>query len=71
MRTIVFSSQTYDRDSFLAADCPTDIELHFLKPARLTLDTAALADSHEVVCAFINDDSAPRCWSDWPPAAPA
>jgi D-lactate dehydrogenase len=59
MRTIVFSSQTYDRDSFLAADCPANLELHF-QPARLSLDTAALADQHEVVCAFINDDlSAP------------
>ncbi|MGY2437118.1 2-hydroxyacid dehydrogenase, partial [Escherichia coli] len=30
------------------------------QPARLNLDTVALADKHEVVCAFINDDlSAP------------
>jgi D-lactate dehydrogenase len=59
MRTLVFSSQTYDRDSFLAAACPAGIELHF-QAARLSLDTAALADRHEVVCAFINDDlSAP------------
>ena len=59
MRTLVFSSQTYDRDSFLGAECPTGIELHF-QPARLNLDTAALAEQHEVVCAFINDDlSAP------------
>ena len=55
MRTIIFSSQTYDRESFLNADCPAEIELHF-QPARLSLDTAALADRHEVVCAFINDD---------------
>ncbi len=59
MRTLVFSSQTYDRDSFLAVDCPGGIELHF-QQARLSLDTAALAEHHEVVCAFINDDlSAP------------
>ena len=57
MRTILFSTQTYDRDSFLA--CSSDLDLHF-QPARLTLDTAALAQSHAVVCAFINDDlSAP------------
>ena len=55
MRTILFSSQTYDRDSFLAADLPADIELHF-QSARLSLDTVALAEQHEVVCAFINDD---------------
>ncbi|EJM53617.1 2-hydroxyacid dehydrogenase [Pseudomonas sp. KB_15] len=55
MRTILFSSQTYDRDSFLAAELPAGIELHF-QAARLSLDTAALAEHHEVVCAFINDD---------------
>jgi D-lactate dehydrogenase len=55
MRTLIFSSQTYDRESFLAAHLPANLELHF-QPARLSLDTAALADGHEVVCAFINDD---------------
>ena len=59
MRTILFSSQTYDRDSFTAAAQDDGNELHF-QPARLTLDTAALAHDHEVVCPFINDDlSAP------------
>ncbi|MCD5986940.1 2-hydroxyacid dehydrogenase [Pseudomonas sp. CDFA 553] len=59
MRTLIFSSQTYDRDSFLAARLPESLQLHF-QPARLTMETAALADGHEVVCAFINDDlSAP------------
>ncbi|MFP3851916.1 2-hydroxyacid dehydrogenase [Pseudomonas sp. W5-01] len=59
MRTLVYSSQTYDRESFLGAQTVPDIELHF-QPARLTLDTVALADQYEVVCAFINDDlSAP------------
>jgi D-lactate dehydrogenase len=59
MRTLLYSSQTYDRDSFLSADVPADIELHF-QPARLTLDTVALADQYPIVCAFINDDlSAP------------
>ena len=59
MRTILFSSQAYDRDSFTAALQNDGIELHF-QPARLSLDTAALAHGHEVVCPFINDDlSAP------------
>lgn len=59
MRTLIFSSQTYDRDSFLAARLPDNLQL-FFQPARLTLETVALADGHEVVCAFINDDlSAP------------
>lgn len=57
MRTILFSTQTYDRDSFLA--CSSDLDLHF-QPARLTLDTAALAQGHAVVCAFINDDLSAR-----------
>jgi len=55
MRTMLFSSQTYDRDSFLGATPSAGNELHF-QPARLSLDTVALADHHEVVCAFINDD---------------
>ncbi|MBC3951805.1 2-hydroxyacid dehydrogenase [Pseudomonas folii] len=59
MRTLIFSSQTYDRDSFLTARLPESLQLHF-QPARLTPETVALADGHEVVCAFINDDlSAP------------
>ena len=59
MRVIFFSSQTYDRDSFLALSGASDLELHF-QPARLNLDTAPLAHRHEVLCAFINDDlSAP------------
>ncbi|KAB0499030.1 2-hydroxyacid dehydrogenase [Pseudomonas vancouverensis] len=58
MRTILFSSQNYDRESFLAAGQPAGIELHF-QSARLSPDTAALAQGHEVVCAFINDDLGP------------
>lgn len=59
MRTILFSSQNYDRESFLDAPLPAGIELQF-QAARLSLDTAPLAERHEVVCAFINDDlSAP------------
>ena len=59
MRTILFSCQTYDRDSFSAAQQPDGIELHF-QPARLSLETAAIAHDYDVVCAFINDDlSAP------------
>ncbi|NWD92439.1 2-hydroxyacid dehydrogenase, partial [Pseudomonas sp. K5002] len=59
MRIILFSSQTYDRDSFLAQPLPEGMQLQF-QPARLNLDTVALAEHHEVVCAFNNDDlSAP------------
>jgi D-lactate dehydrogenase len=59
MRAILFSSQTYDRDSFSKAAVPAGLELQF-QPARLSPDTVALAERYEVVCAFINDDlSAP------------
>ena len=55
MRTLLFSSQHYDQESFTRAASGTTLDLHF-QPARLTLDTAALADGYEVVCAFINDE---------------
>ncbi|MDH0748279.1 2-hydroxyacid dehydrogenase [Pseudomonas sp. GD03842] len=55
MRTLLYSSQAYDRDSFLATPNDGGIELYF-QPARLTLDTVALTDGYPVICAFINDD---------------
>lgn len=59
MRICLFSSKPYDRDSFLAANCPPDWRLQF-HDTRLTVDSVALANGCEVVCAFINDDlSAP------------
>ena len=59
MRTLLYSCQTYDRESFFGACIDPGIELHF-QPARLTLDTVVLASGFDVVCAFINDDlSAP------------
>ncbi|MFI8735786.1 2-hydroxyacid dehydrogenase [Ectopseudomonas toyotomiensis] len=59
MRICLFSSKTYDRASFLAANGSPDWQLQFHE-ARLTHDSVALAKGSEVVCAFINDDlSAP------------
>ncbi|MDD0974526.1 2-hydroxyacid dehydrogenase [Pseudomonas fontis] len=59
MRALFYSSQPYDQDSFNQAPAVPGLELHF-QPARLSEDTAPLAEGHEVVCAFINDDlSAP------------
>ncbi|HDS1737528.1 MULTISPECIES: 2-hydroxyacid dehydrogenase [Pseudomonas] len=55
MRTLLFSSQHYDQESFTRASADTPLDLHF-QSARLTLDTAALAHGFEVVCAFINDE---------------
>lgn len=55
MRIILFSNQTYDRDSFLAANHGHGFELHF-QQAQLREDTVALAMGFEVVCPFVNDD---------------
>ena len=55
MRIILFSNQTYDRDSFLAANHVHGFELHF-QQAQLREDTVALAMGFEVVCPFVNDD---------------
>lgn len=55
MRVLLFSSQHYDQESFTQAAGDCALALHF-QPARLTLDTAALAEGFEVVCPFINDD---------------
>ncbi|MCG8295358.1 2-hydroxyacid dehydrogenase [Pseudomonas entomophila] len=54
MRTLLFSSQHYDQESFTRAANGT-FDLHF-QPTRLTLDTAPLAQGFDVVCAFINDE---------------
>lgn len=59
MRITFFSTQSYDRESFLALPHPPEVEFVFQQP-KLTMDTAVLAAGSEVVCAFINDDlSAP------------
>ncbi|WP_263141225.1 2-hydroxyacid dehydrogenase [Pseudomonas sp. RIT-PI-AD] len=59
MRIMLFSSQRYDQESFLAGNVGHAFELNF-QNARLDFDTAALAEGYPVVCAFINDDlSAP------------
>lgn len=55
MRVLLFSSQHYDQESFTQAAASRALELHF-QSARLTPDTAPLAQGFEVVCAFINDD---------------
>jgi D-lactate dehydrogenase len=52
----VFSTKPHDEHSLTKARGDDDrIRLHFLEP-RLTQETAALADGHEAVCVFVNDD---------------
>lgn len=59
MQIVFFSTQAYDRESFLSQPTLAGCELVFQQP-KLTVDTAVLAAGAEVVCAFINDDlSAP------------
>jgi len=55
MRVAVFSSKPYDEDFLTKAAEGSGHELTFFE-ARLDRTTASLADGHEVVCAFVNDD---------------
>lgn len=59
MRIILFSCKPYDTESFASAEMPAAWHVQ-MQEARLSAETAALAEGYDVVCAFINDDlSAP------------
>ncbi len=51
----MFSTRTYDRASFSAASVDRAHRFRFVE-ARLTSDTATLAEGSLAVCAFVNDD---------------
>ncbi len=54
-RMVMFSAKAYDRRWFHAADSDArGVEIEFVE-ARLTPQTAALADGADAVCAFVND----------------
>ncbi len=53
MKTAVFSTKPYDRD-YLSAAAKNTLELTFLE-SRLDPDTASLAQGHDAVCVFVND----------------
>lgn len=55
MRTAVFSTKPYDRDSLQEANVGINHDLVFFEP-RLTKETVALASGCAAVCAFVNDD---------------
>jgi D-lactate dehydrogenase len=55
MRVAIFSARPYDRDFLEPANVEHGHELTFLEP-RLTRRTAVLAEGHEAVSAFVNDD---------------
>ena len=54
MRIAVYSTKPYDRKALEEANERHGHELTFLE-ARLQQNTAALADGHDAVCAFVND----------------
>jgi len=54
----MFSTRTYDRASFSPRDAGSAHRFRFVE-ARLTTDTAALAEGSLAVCAFVNDDLGP------------
>jgi D-lactate dehydrogenase len=55
MRVAVFSTKPYDERSLRDANGDEDHELVFLE-SRLAPATARLAEGHDAVCAFVNDD---------------
>lgn len=54
MRIAMFDTHAYDRDAFQRANAEYGHEIAFFEP-RLNASTAALANGHDVVCAFVND----------------
>lgn len=54
MKVIVYSSKSYDIDSFNAIHHDGSVEWNFLK-VGLDAQTAVLAAGHEAVCIFVND----------------
>ncbi|HUF27926.1 MAG TPA: 2-hydroxyacid dehydrogenase [Gemmatimonadaceae bacterium] len=59
MKVAVFSAKPYEREFLDQANTPPAHELRYLEP-RLTIQTAALAEGCDAICAFVNDDlSAP------------
>lgn len=54
MKLAMFDTHRYDRESFDAANGNSGHSITFLE-ARLTNETARLAQGHEVVCSFVND----------------
>lgn len=55
MKTAVFSTKEYDRESFEGVNARFGHELVFFKP-NLSPETAPLAYGFPAVCAFVNDD---------------
>ena len=55
LRIAFYDAKDYDKESFIRANTNEEFEITYLE-TRLTLDTARLAEGHDVVCVFVNDD---------------
>ena len=62
MRVAVFSTKHYDRESLLAANSRGNHEFTFFE-ARLSEETARLAEAFPAVCIFVNDVASERVLS--------
>ena len=54
-RIAFFDTKSYDKESFTRLNKPYGYDITFLEN-RLTHETVPLANGHDVVCAFVNDD---------------
>lgn len=54
MKTAIFATKGYDRESFIQVNGRFGHELSFYEP-KLTPETAVLAAGYEAVCVFVND----------------
>jgi D-lactate dehydrogenase len=54
LRTVVFDSKSYDRESLQRVASKAEIEWHFVD-WRLSTDTAASAQGARAICVFVND----------------
>ena len=60
LRTVVFDTKPYDRESFQSVVSNAEIELHFVD-WRLSADTAASAQGARAICVFVNDRADRPC----------
>ncbi len=54
IKVAFFDAKDYDIESFNRSNNNEQVEIRFFE-ARLTEDTANLADGYDVVCVFVND----------------
>ena len=68
MRTVMFSTKSYDRYTFTDRNDFHGYghELVF-QEARLTIETAPLADGFPAICGFVNDILMPSLSKNWRP----